>query len=449
MTKRSLPFVLLLASIAAAGCMRQEGGSSQAQDKDADVFKTDSAGRTVVHSGTPRGTEHQGWTVFPDPELVIGVLTGPESYQFVDIADAARLSDGRIVVVDRGARTVRLFRSDGEFRETIGGPGAGPGEFIDPVSVLVTAGDTIVIWDQGQLRVTRFGPLGELTGVRTVDLGRLANGMGPGMPSDGEWAGGKNPGNGKRSGSLSGLFPGLMEPMGDGTLLVRLVEKTGATPPPGFHRPRSGAIRISEEGSVMDTLMLFGDTEQVRVHAPWGPFSVTPPGAKQTVIAHSGPSGKTCIGDQEAAEILCFEANGKRTSVRWEGPPVALNEEDIARWREATVEVLAPKLSRKQVLDLLSQVQVPEFRPPYSRILLDPAGSLWAERGPTPGAREGWNDFLVFDPEGALLTVVSLPPIRVLEIGSDHVLGIYEDELEVQYVRLYALRRPPNGAGTH
>ncbi|MEE2899077.1 MAG: hypothetical protein VX815_11500, partial [Gemmatimonadota bacterium] len=51
-------------------------------------------------------------------------------------------------------------------------------------------------------------------------------------------------------------------------------------------------------------------------------------------------------------------------------------------------------------------------------------------------------DYMVFDPAGALLGVVPLPPLEVLEIGDDYVVGVYRDEFEVQYLGVFDLRRP-------
>jgi hypothetical protein len=289
--------------------------------------------------------------------------------------------------------------------------------------------------------VTRFAPQGYLATLQTVDWGKVANRLGLEMMSKGWDSGAKGPG------ATSGLFPGPMEPLGNGAFLTRLVEKTEAIPPSGSHRPRSGALRVSEDLSVIDTLMFFGDTEQVSVEAPWGPFSVTPPGAKQTRIAHQGNPPRICIGDQEEPEILCFAPDGGRTAFRWVPEPVSMTEEEVNSWREATVRLLDLKLSRDQVLAMLDQVPAPEVRPSYSRILLDPMGNLWAERGPTGGMSGNSTDFLVFDPQGILLGVVTLPPVQILDIGSDYVLGVYEDELEIQYVRIHELRKPSTNTG--
>jgi len=449
MGKRTSAIVLLLLSCRAAGCTR-------APDSPVRSESSDSAGWTVVHSGSPVWDEGQGWTVPPEPELVIGVVSGPEEYQLVEVADAGRLSDGSVVVVDRGAQAVRLYGPDGRFRVALGGPGAGPGEFNDPVSVMVTQGDTMVVWDRALLRTTRFTPRGDLAEVHTVDWGKLALGLGVEMASKGGEAGGKN------TGVPSGLYPGPMEPLADGGFLVRLVGKDGAPPGATRYRPPAGALRVSGDLSVMDTLMFFGDTEQVVVDAPWGPFSVTPPGALGTRTAVSGSSPRICIGDQEAPQVFCFGPRGEKTLLRWDADPLPLTRDEVSAWREETLRLLDPKLDRDQVLEVLDQVPVLPFRPPYSRIFLDPAGDLWVERGPgvegvwkevgghgaptNEGAENGGpgdsRGYLVFDPEGHLLGTVPLPPVRILEIGLDYVLGVYQDELEIQYLHVHRLLKP-------
>jgi hypothetical protein len=224
-----------------------------------------------------------------------------------------------------------------------------------------------------------------------------------------------------------------------------LVEKTDEVALEGYHRQRSGALRLSPDFSSVDTLMFFGDVEQYTVDAPWGPAAVAPPLAKRTEIAHRAGSSRICIGDQEAPEIFCSGLDGERILIRWTVQPAPILGSEIAQWREATIQEYDLKLGRSQVLDMLDQVPTPESRPPYSRLLLDPADNLWAERGPTPGEEETSTDFLVFDSAGVLLGIVSLPPIRVLEIGLDYVLGVYTDQVGIQYVHSHELKRQGEG----
>ena len=386
----------------------------------------DSVGITIVHNHMPQWSEGEAWSVSAEPRVTIGVLDGPAEYQLFDIAAAARQSDGDLVVVDGGTREVRLYDKHGSFLTKVGGRGSGPGEFQNPVQVLVLPGDTLLVWDDALARVTRFDPVGNLVDMRSVDRGTIAKAVEP------------------------PLYPGTGRLMPDGGLLVRLTEKSGVKQvrqngkqvPSDESRARSGALRISADYAQVDTLMFFGDAEQVTVSAPWGDWRIAPPRAKTTVIAVQGSESRICIGDQKAAEISCFGPDASRTSIRWHPKEVMLTEADVTKWRDTTVAMLAGKLSESEVISLLDQVTVPAVRPPFSAIMLDAAGNLWVEQGPSSNGDSESTDYLVFDPAGALLGTVVLPQVQVLDIGDDYIIGVYEDDLEVEYLQLFEIVKP-------
>jgi hypothetical protein len=379
---------------------------------------SDSSGVRIVHSHEPRWSDGEAWSVSAEPEVTIGALNGPGEYQLVAVSSAARQSDGDIVVVDAGARTVRLYDGEGRLLKTLGGPGSGPGEFQDPGRVTVTGGDTVVVWDNSLFRITRFDPQGDLAEVQTLDLATIAKAVEP------------------------PLYPGRVEPLADGRILVRLIEKSGKANPSGRFRQRSGALRVSADYSVIDTLMFFGDIEQISVDAPWGQFPVAPPHAKRTWITHQGDPSRVCVGDQEGPEIVCFGPEGNRTVLRWDSEPTPPpTREEIVAWREANVRLMEQKLSEDEVLRMLDQVPMPAARPDYAQITLDRLENLWVELGPATRSSTSSVDYLVFDTVGALLGVVPLPPIQILEIGEDYVLGIHQDEFEVEYLQVYEIRK--------
>jgi hypothetical protein len=281
------------------------------------------------------------------------------------------------------------------------------------------------VWDAVAYRFTRFDSEGGLAGVRTVDLAAIAKVVDP------------------------PLYPGTMEPLPDGGLLVRLIDKgsskTSATKefsvPSSVFRRRSGALRVSADLSIVDTLMFFGDIEEVGVEAPWGPWAVPPPQARRTWITHRGNPPRICIGDQEAPEIRCFDPEGASTLLRWTSNPTPPTRAELESWREATVLAFGQKISEADALEVLDQVPVPELRPDYSQITLDAAGNLWVELG--PGTREASPtvEHLVFDPQGALLGTVALPSLKVLEIGHDYVMGVHYDEYNVEHLRVYEIQK--------
>jgi hypothetical protein len=111
--------------------------------------------------------------------------------------------------------------------------------------------------------------------------------------------------------------------------------------------------------------------------------------------------------------------------------------------------------------DLASRL--PATTPVFAELRYDAPGNLWvrhydfadaarryvegpaqwgatvsATREPAPDRR--WT---VLDPEGALLGDVLIPArFDVHEIGPDWMLGVWRDELDVQHVRIYRIRKP-------
>ena len=407
------PILVLLMGMAAC---------TSAGDVPATDMVVDSAGTTIVRNEEPLWSDAEAWSVSVEPQVTIGVLDGSAEYQLYDVVAAARQSDGDLVVVDGGTREVRLYDGDGVFLTKLGGRGSGPGEFQDPVQVLVLLGDTLLVWDDALARVSRFDPAGNLVDMRSVDRGTIAKAVEP------------------------PLYPAAARLLPDGDLLVRLTEKTmvkgGKQSSSDASRARSGALRVSADYSQVDTLMFFGDAELVPVSAPWGEWRIALPRAKTTVIAVQGSESRICIGDQEAAEISCFGPHASRTSIRWIPQEVAITEADVDEWRDTTVAMLAGKLSESQVIGVLDQVTVPVVRPPFSSVMIDAVGNLWVEQGPSTSSDAGSIDYFVFDRDGVLLGTVELPQIQVLDIGDDYVVGVYEDDLEVEYLQVFEIVKP-------
>jgi hypothetical protein len=392
---------------------------------------TDSSGIRIVQSRSPQWEPGGGWEVPSDPSLIIGSLTGPEEMQLMSVSDAARRSDGAVVVVDRGAQTVRLYDEQGDYLLTFGGRGSGPGEFQDPNSVLITSGDSAVVWDSQLFRFTQFDQGGVLASVETLDLGIMTEVVDP------------------------PLYPGSIDLLADGDLLIRLSEKEGVVvkngakgsttivqAPRGFTRSRSGALRVAGDLSSVDTLMLFADTAKVTVDAPWGLFPLAPPLADGTDMAYEGEPPRICMGDRVSPQVHCFDSDGGRTLIRWDPRSGSVKSEEVSEWREQNLRLLGMKLREEDILSVLDQVPVPSERPQFSALTLDVRGNLWVRLGPTEGSQSPSVDYLVFDSGGSLLGEMVLPQVQVLEIGEDYVMGLHRDEFEVEYVHIYELRKP-------
>jgi hypothetical protein len=286
----------------------------------------------------------------------------------------------------------------------------------------------VFVWDDSAYRLTKFDPAGAFAAAFTFDRAVLQQSLQP------------------------PFYPGQARMLATGDLVVRLVAKgagkgmgTKQGPPAGRSREESGVLRVAGDLSAVQRLMLMSGPELVTVDAPWGPFPMTPPLARRGHAAVHPTRDVACFGDAGAPEVRCFEEGGASTLVRWDAQaiPVSPDDPDIIAWRERTTEELAQKLSAGDVANLLDRVPLPKERPPFGQILLDPDGNLWVNRGPVTVAGERALEFLVFDPTGRLLGPVHTPPVEVMAVGPDYVLGVHRDEMDVNYVWVLALTKLP------
>jgi hypothetical protein len=82
--------------------------------------------------------------------------------------------------------------------------------------------------------------------------------------------------------------------------------------------------------------------------------------------------------------------------------------------------------------------------PAFDELRVDALGFLWVRDPLSPVDAEGtWH---VYGADGRWVGIVTTPTeIGVREIGEDYVLATWQDELDVEHVRLYALNRSSSG----
>lgn len=76
--------------------------------------------------------------------------------RFGRIGSFALLPDGGFVLYDAAQPAIRLFDGAGGFLRILGGPGTGPGEYLDDVGLAVTRNGTILQLDPQQARLNRY-----------------------------------------------------------------------------------------------------------------------------------------------------------------------------------------------------------------------------------------------------------------------------------------------------
>lgn len=410
-------------SVAAAGCDSAPPGIH--------TIHADSAGIPVATAVEPLWGPDEGWTVEPEPLLEIGTVTGASEYLFTDVVAAVRLSNGDIVVAERGASELRSYDAAGNFQWRAGRDGEGPGEFRSLDFVGTTAGDSLVTYDGALLRAQLFDPQGRLARTYRVAI------------SEGEASG---------RGVLADKAVGVV----DGRLVVRFIEY-GERIPIGVVRwpPEQVAALDLADGAVRSLIELPGREAYVEAREE-GRYS------HGTYVFANGPeygaaAGRLAVIDTEAWSVRLISPH--------DGTITAVLQREVAR-RAATaaffdlhldgIVALAfadPDQSAAEDVERVRRMWQGFTRAPHLPVLrsvhVDAAGHVWLQPYYVAGAEPP--PFEILAPDGTWLGSVTLPPglhrafiqyqAPYMEIGDDYVLGVWTDELDVQYVRMYRINR--------
>ncbi len=395
------------------------------------TIHTDSAGIPIATVIEPQWGPGEAWTVETEPLVEIGTVSGAPEYQFADVVAAVRLSNGDIVVADRGTSELRSYDAAGNFQWRAGRSGAGPGEFESLEFLGTTAGDTLVTFDNSLVRVQVFGPQGGL--ARTF---RAA--ITEGEASD--------------QAAVADKAIGVV----DGLLIVRFVEYGDAIPTGIVRWPleRLAALDLAD-GTVWPLMVLPGNEAHVRFREDGG-FS------HGTYVFAKGPdygaaAGLLAVIDTEAWSVrLVSPRDGAITAVvRRDMVPRDVTAALLDLHLDGIVEIAFPDPDAAAPGDVerLRRMWRTMPRAPTLPVLrsihVDATGHLWLQPYYVAGAEPA--PFEIHSPEGTWLGSVSLPPghqrafvqylAPYMEIGENYVLGVWTDDLDVQYVRMYRINK--------
>lgn len=415
--------------VVAAGC-----GSGGASDALADAHARcealegavghatmDSAGIHVIANVTQAADGNGAPRLSAEPTVSIGVTHGEAAYEFGGISSATRMPDGRIIVGDVQTGELKVFDRAGRYVRTLGGQGAGPGEYRAVSAVFRGQGDTLWIEDIGNRRITKLGRSFDV--VETFQMSTVPWTRPPRVP-------GAEPTRGRSVVRIQGVFD-------DGTALAThrfydgpRVEVTNA------HRDSLMVRRIRFDGAVVDSLGIVAGWQNYEYFPGDGSlwFGVAP-FSHGVSLAAAGDRYYT--GGGYRFEIEERAPDGKLMRViRLCEDPDPITEDQLEARIEAIVADYPPD-ARAGEERALRGIPQPAVAPSYVGLMVDETGRLWARDFTIPGEPLRWK---VFDGEGRWLGAVTTPAdLTVLEIGADYLLGRHTNELDVQSVRLYAL----------
>ena len=376
---------------------------------DPPTLVTDSAGVRIVHSH-PANSDAT-CTIRAEPAVVIGDDETDENQWFSRLGDVARMSDGSIVAVDRGANQIRVYDPEGRHLRTMGRQGEGPGEFENgPFQMWIADGDTIWAGDYFPWRYNLFTAEGEF--VRGIDLtpqfinsssggGVLGNGYS--VNSSESWS---------RKADFSVADTMIVEAHGPGGQLI----DTLARIPNGR----------------------WGQDDHEALSTFWLP-RLFHAGAK---VDAGGSTVALAYGMDTEVRVLDDELN-LRLIVRWTEPGREVTAADVDAWRDDYVENrerpdFSP-MAEAHDATISEDRPVAELFPAISTVMVGRDGRIWVRQYDRPREDRGW---LAFNPDGQFLCHLAPPRGSIREFGPDYVLLRQESELGVQTVRLHRLEPP-------
>lgn len=409
--------LVILIALAAAAC--GDAGAT----RPVEPVVRDSAGVTILEY--PEGV----WDGAPPiplaeaPTVRIGTLDGADELQLTQVGDAVRMEDGSFAILERRAREVRVFGSDGAFRHRFGREGEGPGEFRSATSLHLVPGDTLAVWDSGAGRLTWFGPDG--VHLRDRALAPFAGGA--------------------RITSVPRVWPEILAIRGSG--MTPNVES-------GRYRDPLEVIRIPDRTSdEAKAVAAFPGTErELRVASSGGEIvSIEIIGLWHYAQAHvvvAGPGIWETDGMTWHVRRWATDGSGVDRLLRVHEPPRRFTQALIDEVHAAELEGQDPE-TRERIRARHGNAEYPEFVPPIMDLFVDAEERLWIGLGEVPpvslpsGMGRELRRWLVFDADGTLAGRVELPPrSRPLHADLEGVLLVRVDELDIPYVEWFPYGAP-------
>lgn len=382
--------------------------------------RTDSAGVTIVTNTDASWRGGDGWQIDATPRLEIGPTdTDDPRYDFLRITGGTVLPTGEIAVLVSGSRDVRVFSADGVWLRTFGRDGEGPGEMRFP-SGMTRAGDTLLVTDPQLGRLTAFGVDGQYRAAWTFPT---LDGSGRVQPeyrlADGTW-----------------ISSGAQISFG-----------SSGAPRDGLNRPPVRFFRVSSDlATVLDTLGETSGSEMVLTTSgrsatgqPTMIMFMPPP------LGRSAPYGATgshfVWGDNASPEVRFHAPDGALEIIlRWSPPAIPVDAALLEQLKQAALTRATTEQARERIEGQYAAGSPAPVVPYFSRLLADPEGHLWVQAF-APFQTDSVR-FHIFDAEGQYLGSRSLPPRhRVLEIGTNHILTVWQDDDDLEYLRVFGITK--------
>jgi hypothetical protein len=357
------------------------------------------------------------WKTSDEPSLSIGRVAGDGDYDLYQVTGALRLGGGVVVVANSATLELRFYDPHGTHVRSTGGSGGGPGEFQSLEWLARFTSDSIVALDVLGHRLSVFDAAGIFG--RSVRLQPSAD-----IPA-----------------------PRAVGVFADGSLLATHgAYMLGGELPVRAERIQEELFRYDPEGSTARLLGSFLGRERdiIVMRRPNGRSSVERwPRILGRATAYAAAGYRFYVADNATYEIKVFRMDPPDLTmlIRKDHQHLAVTAADLRMVQDSLLESTSGPARRMTAMSFANRPSPPTTMPAYAPdIHVDADQSLWVREYSRPGDPQVmWS---VFSEEGVLLASAHTPAgVRILDIGTDYVLGLWQDENDVEYVQLFRLMK--------
>lgn len=329
------------------------------------------------------------------PRIAVGQQGTVGPYDFGEVVDAARLSDGRIAVADRMNSTIHVFDSLGAPLRTIGRSGEGPGEFDVLTDIAPGRDGTVLAWDARLQRATVFDSDGQV--VEEANLRRA------------QLAGYRLRAWDERRGRLWLTRASVLPPRGEvravGQYRVALAELSDAT---------------------ADSVVTLDYMEAVRLQAlPENRGGLVAPVPLAPVGLLAATSDLLFYTNSRTPEIEIYGTNGRlRRTVILDLPIRPPRPDEIGAWEESVRRQYGEAPGAQRYIEVVrDEAGIAKTVAPFTSALPDPSGNAWFR------LRDGGR-WVGVSSEGTILGQLELPEeASIIRMGQGFVILRLLDDL--------------------
>lgn len=361
-------------------------------------------------------------------ERALGEATARHEADFAVVNSVRALPDGRLLVADPLARVVVLIDADLGRADTLGAIGEGPDEYGQPDAVWALPGDSTLLVDLGNTRLTAIGPAGEFGSTTAMTLGGGAAGAPPAV-----------------------VIPGGVDGTGH-VYFSGIPEMTAAGPSDSV-----AVLRLLRTGSpsVIGRVKTTSYTSQTSGSADNRSVDIRPVPLSATDVWAVAPDGSVAIARADLRRVERIASDGSITSgTPVELSPVPIRQGEKEEWAAARrtagggIGIQITEVNGRRSMSIqrgggaepdLDALTWPDNMAPWvaNSGIVDQAGRFWVRRSRPAGEAALYD---VFDADGERIEAIRFPADRELVgFGGDAVYAVHVDPFDLKILERYPM----------